>query len=601
MADSAKTQQPPDAGAHAWNPDDPTDPPCVLHRPRDDRPGRVSTPYGDLYYLDLWGDLTEAAEQMGAQMGPQIRSGAVPFFADYLEKVLENSPVGRLKGVLDWAAHRLVTRRLASNLPADFRRAARRMSEAADVELDTVLRAYLMPETFLYVLGTYHNLLGTGRARGLGTPPMCGCTSAVTTASASGSLLHGRNFDYFGIGYWDQYPTVGVYHPHDGLDYLSVASAGILGGGITAMNAAGLTLTVHQHFVDRFDLDGVSVGVAGDQAMRQAHTIEEAVAVLRRHPPVAGWTYVLCEGDTGRAAIYEVAPGAEHLYVLPDDQTRMGYANVYWGQGLVETEVDYYPEYRRCNHARQSRVLDLLGGLDEAGAVGPVDIARILGDFTDPATGQQRLFGRSISAVHTVASVVFEPRHRRAWVAAGRSPTSRGWYIPFRLDPAQHADHVDLERRPFIPYPSWHQSAHGQAFELYRKACQRFYDGETDARLLILIEHALALWPSEPNLHILAGLLALRVERGKRAEGAFRRALERVTDAPRRAELGLFLAWALDLQGQRSAAKHLYKRVARDTAADPATVTRAKQGRWIRFGDAQARRLTLDFIYAGVP
>ncbi|MFW5967927.1 MAG: C45 family autoproteolytic acyltransferase/hydrolase, partial [Persicimonas sp.] len=394
--------------------------------------------------------------------------------------------------------------------------------------------------------------------------------------------------------------TVVFYHPDDGLDYVAVSSAGILGGGITGMNAAGLTLVVHQHFVDDFDLDGVPVGYAGDRALRHAHNIDEAVAILRDYPPVAGWTYVMTEGDTGRAAVYEVAPGKEHLYELPDDGDRLGYANLYWGEDLVDTEVDYYPQYRRANHARQVRVRNRLRDLKEEAA--PPDIADILGDFTDPNTGRRRLFGRTIANVNTVASVVFEPEKRRVWVGSGGSPTSRNWFVPFRLDAVDdHTGGPDVSATPFIVANDWHQSAHGQAFELYRKAAHRFWADESDSRLLILIEHALALYPREPNLHVLAGLLALRIGRARRAEGAFRRALEQITEPERRAEISLFLGWALDLQGQRGAAKYLYKRIAGDEACDARTRSRARQARWIRFTQKQAERLPLDFVYAGVP
>ncbi len=587
-----------------WDPNAPTDPPCVVHYERQRDPGRVTTPQGDLLFLNVRGSVSQMAGQLGQRLANEIHAGAIPFFATYLQAVLrKNSPVARLSNVLRWATHRWVTRRLEDNLPAELYDATATMANAAGLNLESVLKAYLMPESFLWILAKYHEVLGTPAAPGLGAPPAFGCTSAVMRPPGASTVLHGRNFDYFGVEHWDKQATVVFYHPDEGLDYVAVSSAGILGGGITAMNAAGLTLAVHQHFVADLDLDGVPIGYAGDVVMRQAHTLEEAVAILRDYPPVAGWTYVMTEGDTGRAGIYEVAPGKENFYLVPSSQEKFGYANLYWGPQFVDTELDYYPQYRRANHARQQRVNERLSELAAGGDdVAPRQIADILGDFDDPSTGRRRLFGPSIANVNTVASVVFEPEHRRVWVGAGGSPTSRNWFIPFRLDATDtHTGGPDLGQRPFVADRGWHQSAHGQAFELYRKACHRYWAGETDSRLLILIEHALALWPREPNLHVLAGLLALRIGRAKRAEGAFRRALEQIVAPARRAEVGLFLAWALDLQHQRGAAKYLYKRILRDDACDGATRKRAHLGRWKRFTQSQAEHLPLDFVYAGVP
>ncbi|MGM0556794.1 MAG: C45 family autoproteolytic acyltransferase/hydrolase [Myxococcota bacterium] len=584
-----------------WRSGGPNDPPIDVSAETKDAPGTVSTPYGDILFLNVFGSYREMGDQMGTRMGDDIRSGPVPFFATYLEHVLQNSPVGKVSEILRWATHKWITGRLEKNLPPDFYEAVRAMSAASGLSTETFLKAYLMPEGFLWLVGKFHQLTGSGRAHGLGAPPVCGCTSAILSREDGPSPLHGRNFDYFGINYWDTSTTVGFYHPDDGMDYVGVGAAGIFGGGITGMNSAGLTLTVHQHFVDSFDLDGIPVGYAGDQVLRRAHSIEEAVSILRTYPPVAGWTYVMTEGDTGRSAIYEVAPGRENLHTFEAGEST-GYANVYWGENLEHAEVDYYPEYRRSNHARQKRVTRCVASTASGDAPAqPVDVARILGDFTDPETGRRRLFGRSISSVHTVASVVFEPAERRVWVAAGRSPTAQNWYIPFKLARGGADGAPDASVVPFIPERGWHQTPHGQAFELYRKAAYRWWEGETSSRLLILIEHALALYPQEPNLHVLAGLLALRVARGKRAEGAFRRALEQITDAPRRAEVGLFLGWSLDLQGQRGAAKHMYKRIMRDDQAEPQTHSRARQYRWLKFGASQAESLAIDFVYAGVP
>ncbi|MFU8803808.1 MAG: hypothetical protein ACNA8W_08385, partial [Bradymonadaceae bacterium] len=231
------------------------------------------------------------------------------------------------------------------------------------------------------------------------------------------------------------------------------------------------------------------------------------------------------------------------------------------------------------------------------------DIGAILADVQDPATGKTRLFGPTIAGVHTVASVVFEPRERRVWVGSGRSPSSRRWFIPFRLgvDEETGDGGPDPTVTPFTPAPGWEDSLHGRAFDLYRHASHLFHEGENDERLLIMIEYALALYPQEPNLHVLAGLLALRIGRGKRSEGAFRRALENLEEPSRGTEVGIYLAWALDAQGQRAAAKHIYAKIANDPGADDGTRSRARHGKWRRFTTLQASRLALDFIYAGVP
>lgn len=589
-----------------WERGEFSDPPCVTHPEQAPRPGRIVTPQGELLFLNLRGSLANMAGQSGLRLRDEIQRGPLPFFSTYLDTLLKRrTRLTRWRGAVDLFTRHWVTKRLAKNLPAEYRQAADALANASGVGLDELLGAYLMPESLLWILNKYPGLASPHFLETPADPesaPHLGNATAVVRPPASASILHGHNVDYFGTGYWDRQATVTFYHPDDGMDFVSVSSAGVIGGGITAMNAAGLTLTVHQHLCEELDLDGVPIGYAGDLAIRRAHTIEEAVAILRNHPPVAGWTYVLCEGDTGRAAIYRVSPGDEELEIIANSRAKFSAANPDLTQDLGEAPADQ-PVWQRSlrNQPRVDACLDERFKASQTPGT-PLDIAAILGDFQDPKTGRERLFGSTIASASTVGSVVFEPKHRRVWVAAGVSPASRNWYIPFDMQAIDaHTGGPDPTVQPFIVDRGWHPSAHGQAFELYRKACIRNWEGESDGRLLILIEHALALYPHEPNLHILAGLIALRIGRSKRAEGAFRRSMEQITQRDRRAEVGLYLAWALDLQGQRAAAKYLYKRIVRDGAGPPSTLKRARQGRWRKFSAAHASALPLDFARADVP
>lgn len=567
----------------------------LAHLPEDGkRPGMVTSPQGDLTYLNVSGSVVEMAAQHGERLRSRVQAGTIGFFSKYLLKVLANSPVHRAAYTLDWGSQRVLGQKLKRRVPEEFKQAIAAMADAAELSEDKVWQAYLMPETFLYVVGTYHKILGTRSAQGLGAPPMFGCTSAIVVPPRGRTTLHGRNFDYFGIDYWDKNQVVSFHRPDSGLDYVSITSAGMIGGGITSMNSAGLTFAVHQHFPRELDLSGVPVGIAGDYAIRHAHTIEEAVAILKDFPPVAGWTYVMTEGDTGRAAVFEVAPGLQNLTWLDSRAGNLGYANMYWGKELRDVEVDFFPEYRRCNVARQSRVTQCLREISHGE---PVDIARILADLQDPESGSPRLLGPTIVNVTTVASVVFEPAARRVWVGAGKTPVCRGWFVPFDL--RQGAP--DMDETPFIPFEGWHESAQGRAFEVYRKAVAMNAGGEPDQAVLLQVEHALALDSQEPYLRVLAGLLALRLNRPERAEGAFRRALEEIQKPDRRAEVQLYLAWAYDLLKRRSNARHLYREILSNPDADEIVKSRAHYGKWFRFDAERAKKINLDLVYGGVP
>ena len=127
------------------------------------------------------------------------------------------------------------------------------------------------------------------------------------SASADGHVRHARNLDYMGVGHWDQEAAVLFYAPDEGQPYVSISSAGVPLGGITAMNQSGLTLAVHQHLgcLD-FELGGMPVGLIGDQVMRHAHSLSEACAILDGHRPNGGWTYLVASATENAILCYEV-------------------------------------------------------------------------------------------------------------------------------------------------------------------------------------------------------------------------------------------------------------------------------------------------------
>ena len=100
-----------------------------------------------------------------------------------------------------------------------------------------------------------------------------------------------RSFGYMGAHAWDKEAAVLFCQPDKGLRYLSVTSAGIPLGGVTAMNEAGLTFAVHQHVAClNVKLGGQPVGVIGDEVMRRAQTLKEAQLLLDAHTPNSCWT-----------------------------------------------------------------------------------------------------------------------------------------------------------------------------------------------------------------------------------------------------------------------------------------------------------------------
>ena len=394
-----------------------------------------------IHVLRLSGTDYEMGFQHGKLLRDAIARGPLPYFARYVEKLLVRGLLGDKGGSASRAFGSVLSstvgKRIGAKFPKHAKDALDGLADGAGMSRKAVMDAVTMPETYLWVGAWYKRLFRAPLAPRHGVPVL-GCTSAIAWGDATphGRMLHGRNFDYQGVGAWDREQAVVFHDPNEGQPYVSVAAAGVLLGGITAMNASGISLVVHQHIAcTDFDLDGLPVGIVGDLVMRHAKTIDDAKRILDGHRPNGAWTYVITSAREKKVLVYEVT-SHRRAEIRPENGI-FGYSNIFMDRDLEKTEVNFYPSYWRNNVARSHRSNARLehgfGQLDADA------IAAILGDIGDGC----RLTA-NIAALTTVASVVFDAERALVYVATGRPPVSNRPYLAFDL--SQRKARPDLPR-----------------------------------------------------------------------------------------------------------------------------------------------------------
>ncbi|MEZ4219926.1 MAG: C45 family peptidase [Polyangiaceae bacterium] len=534
------------------------------------------------HVLRLSGDDYEIGYQHGALLKDAIRRGPLPYFEGYVARML-GSDLGAGAGkLMAKALSGTVGRKIAAGFPAHARDALRGLADGTGISEKQLLSAATMPESYLWVLQQLLRVRMPRLAPHHGVPLM-GCTSAIAwgSATAHGRMLHGRNFDYQGVGAWDTEPAIVFHRPKEGQPYVSVSSAGVLFGGITAMNASGLSLVVHQHMAsDVLRLGGTPIGVTGDLVMRHARNLDDARRILEEDRPSGCWTYVLTSAREKAALFFETTPVGKAA--LPQTEGVAAYSNVYLDRRLARTERELYPSHWRNNLARyrgtRSRLDDARGHIDEN------TIANLLGN---PGDGCR--FEEAVSVVMTVASVVFDAELGRVWVGTGRAPTSNNEFVAF-----------DLQREGALDLPPLHGGKLGEAeqaaFEHYRQAYEAYFNDDDMPRAREHLDHAVGLAPDQPLYHFMLGLSSLLARDEARAASAFDRAIALGHGAPERvASFHLWRARALDLLGRRGAALDDYRDAER---GDPLVAKAARRGLRRAY---RPRRFGLEFTLADVP
>ncbi len=524
--------------------------------------------YEGIHILTVAGDDREMGYQHGVALRDAIPRGPLPAFARYVERFLSGTLGGPgpviAKG-LGLAMSETIGRSIAKNLPHNVREALAGLAEGAKIPHAEIMRAVTMPETYLWLASQW-----IARGKHPIAPrldvPLYGCTSAIAwgEATAHGRMLHGRNFDYQGVGTWDREQAVIFHRPKDGQRYVSITAAGILFGGITAMNESGLALVVHQHLHSTdFALGGLPVGIVGDRVMRHAKTLDDAKRILDDHVPNGSWTYVISSARESNVLCYEVT--AKRRAVVPMEGDTFGYSNLFLARSMKDLEAHAYPTHWRNVVGRYHLAKWRLGERR-----GTLDVEAIASILADPGSNECR-FHDAIACLQTVASVVFDAVRGVVWVATGRAPVSLNPYVAFDLN--------EERARPDLgavhPGAAIDESAR-VAFEAYREAYEAGFSRGDSVEARRCIENARRAQPEQPIYHFVAGLMSLREGDAVNAQRAFDRAVECGHPSEQRvAGFRLWRARAFDLSGARERALSDYRAA---MAGDPNVKRAAEKG-----------------------
>ena len=548
------------------------------------RAGQVSLITGSLHYLNLNGSLGEMAARLGA-LAPQ-RSPALA-----LSDVVRSSTLAPLASLLTASSDRLFAQRLRRHLPTSVLNAMTELADASGVPRGEVFNAHLMPEITLWLA---QQTARSPLAHSSIEPLVHHHALLVPSASRPMLAANHRALD----SPRRRAVTLVGYHPAERHSFVSVTYSGLIGAGHSAMNSAGLALTLHPLYVQGADRKGQPASMLTDAIMRRASSLEQAVALAERAELTSPFGLMLLEGDSGRALILEKQPGgATYLHPISPSSPPLAYTHEPLTHALRAAPSPLGPARIAALKRRAERQRELLEEL-ATGELLPADAITYLADMG--AGEDQGLSAAQIAHPGISSSVVFDPSQRRLWVAAADSgPASRGWFIPFELHPGRLRPCEALS--PCCVEPGWPATPHGEASSILAEALRRERDGEPPKKLALRLEHALALWPSDPDLHVACGLLSLRAEIFTRARGALERALAMEQRPTRRTEIALYLAMSIDLSPHtRGQAKSLYRALERDGAASPRVAARARRWRRRRLRHEELLAIPLDLLSAGL-
>ena len=309
------------------------------------------------------------------------------------------------------------------------------------------------------------------------SPLGMGCTGFAVAPGKTmdGLSLHGRTFDgaFFE---WNQAPGLHLVDERDPARpeikhrYAAVGSAGLVyPGGISGVNDAGIACSLHQMSTTTYSLEGQGKAIAPfvqQRILREAGTLEEAVAVARSVGHFASWAILVSDAKTGRAIRIEInghggARDGKPEVAVSDPEEWCVQTNHFREPGMEE-QFDHFGDAHFTKsvgkwmetRSRLAAVTGRLQMLIETGQMGTSEAIQLLAGHDDawlegsiggrpsrPGTGTQRAFGRTVcKAYGLMASIVrADPDRSRArdeiWFTIGeRLPGPHARHVGFRID-----------------------------------------------------------------------------------------------------------------------------------------------------------------------
>lgn len=495
--------------------------------------------------------------QMGEQHGRLLKQiggwePAQAYYPKMVGQMIRGSaihPFDRLAPTLAQPLIALLTQRLLRHRPKELRARTNAFFTALGVNVDQAQH--------ILAMDIFQNFIGLAGRHALGpfadpwlqqAVPACSTLMAWGAATEDERILHGRNFDFPGVGIWDMAPAVVFCTPDKGPRYAFSTTRGADTPGITAWNEEGLTVTAHTRLHRDVSFAGAAIVDLCHDIARNATTLKQAEAIVRQRRVASTWGLSISSASERRAAVIE-CHAAGVAVVGPDgDQPWRTCTNHYLADSLRPRELAPSPGWTWHTHSRKKR-LEQAAQLAVSGQ--PLDVAALfgwLGDTHDADEPEmQRVAGGVLAQATSVQSVVSDPERQTLHLSVGRCPTGRGaaYAVKWDWDSPVGVQELEVNDAPVHAQASRFDRAEDQAaHKHYLRAAQVEAQGGDPHVVGHHLTTAAELLPDEPTLQLMSGAVALRRGDLVAALGLFERGIAAEKSAFPRGRLHLWASRA---------------------------------------------------------
>ncbi len=389
---------------------------------------------------------------------------------------------------------------------------------------------------FSYIGSNYERILNYHGAHDIGHAlndlAMVGCTSFSVRGSetADGSMILGRNFDFYVGDRFAEDKIVAFYNPSQGHRFVTVVWGGFI-GVVSGMNDRGLTLTMNAAKSEIPLKAAAPVSLIAREILQYAETIEQAYEIAKKRQAFVSEAFMIGSQHNKRTAIIEITPKTVALFD-PGTERVIG-PNHFQSEALKNTESNVENIRESSSFYRYERMNELLDENPKTDYRKAADILR--NRFGKKGENIGLSNEKAINQLIAHHSVIFKPDELKFWIST--SPFQLGKYVCYDLDsvfssfPNMTVNREIYEEAYIVPPDSFLCNGGFDRFELYKslkKKIQKYTaDTESSAYRADLPEALIASNPEYFYAYELAGDYCAEYEQYENAETYYLKALEK--------------------------------------------------------------------------
>ncbi len=369
-----------------------------------------------LWELYVSGDPLQRGLITGSLTDSLLKRQEHIFFSKITDMVSSGSRLKIIRQFLKW-----YNRKLYKNVTEEYQAEIYGLSQHSTHDYDKIASPFLRS---LYLHGA-HDI---GHA--LQDLALVGCSSFAVAGDKSedGSLILGRNFDFYVGDAFAENKVVAFVNPEKGIPFMMVTWPGMI-GAVSGMNNEGLTVTINAGKSKIPLIAKTPISILTREILQYAKNIDEAIAIAKKRKVFVAESIMVGSAHDKKAVLIEVSPHKLGVYEMPENHQLIS-TNHFQSDAYKNDKRNKKHIINSHSQYRYERMTELLA---QNGKLNPEKAAAILRNkdgLNEKALG----FGNEKSLNQLIAhhAVIFKPEQRLVWVSS--NPYQLGEFVCYDLN-----------------------------------------------------------------------------------------------------------------------------------------------------------------------